>query len=232
MIALLLASVLALASPADDLSLAARKDAPEAVRMAAFDRLVSLGAVDLALVRQAAAAEDWDARERWVAVRVLGQVGGDAAREALLVALDDGMPAMRVAAASALGDLGDALAVAPLIARLADPALLVRAAAAGAPGMPGDPSAVQPLATSLAARDNFHRGQSLWVRRHFALALGGIGDSGAYPALLRALDDGDPTVAEAAVDAFELIAGFSFGDGRDAAAEREAWRRWAASKLR
>ena len=229
---LLLWSLRCWAGAADDLALASARDLPEAQRMAAFERLVSLGATDLGEVLRVSVDPNADARLRWVAVRVLGQVGGPQSLSTLLSVLKDDMPAMRVAAANALGDLGDATAVPPLIEALADPALLVRGAAADALGLLGDRRAVSPLGRAMDARDVYQRGTSLWVRRHYVDALGRIGDRAALPTLLRALDDRDPSVAEAAVAAMEAVAGFSLAEGRSPDEEREAWRRWASAEIK
>lgn len=223
---------LAFAGASEDLLTASNKTLDEATRMAAFDRLVDLGATDIKVVTGVSADPDADARQRWVAIRVLGKVGGPAARDQLLARLKDDMPAIRVAAASALGDLGDPMAVDPLIQALEDPALLVRAAAADALGQLGDRRAVSALSAQLTDRDGYHRGNSLWVRRHYADALGRIGDRGALPALLIALDDPDPAVAEAAVRAMEQIARFTFSEGRTAEEERAAWKRWASAEIK
>ncbi len=232
MVSWLLALGLAFGGAEADLSLAVRSDLDEATRMAAFERLVSLGATDIGLILAVSADQEADARSRWVAIRVLGQVGGAQARDALLLRLQDDMPAIRVAAASALGDLGDRAAVAPLILALDDQALLVRAAAADALGLLADSRAVAPLAAAVRDRDGYHRGSSLWVRRHYVDALGRIGDRAALPALLLALDDPDPSVSEAAVRAMESVARFSMSEGRTVAEEREAWRRWASAEIR
>ncbi len=228
---------LALALPAragapEDLALAADASADEATRMAAFDRLVALGATDMGHVLAVAGSADADARQRWVAVRALGRIGGARAREALVGLLADDMPAMRAAAAQALGDLGDRTVTGRLTPLLDDPAILVRASAAEALGKLRDPSAVPALDRALASRDNYYRGSSLWVRRHFVAALGAIGDEAAVPALLRCLDDADEAVSAEAVRAFEKVAGFSYADGRDLDEQKAAWRRWAAARLR
>lgn len=223
---------LALAGAREDLVAASNKSLDEAARMEAFDRLVTLGAMDMSVVMSVSADANADARQRWVAIRVLGKVGGPAAREQLLARLKDDMPAIRVAAASALGDLGDPMAVQPLIDTLEDPALLVRAASADALGQLGDRRAVSALAAQLTDRDGYHRGNSLWVRKHYAEALGHIGDKAALPALLVGLDDPDPSVAEASVRAMEEIAGFTFSEGRTAAEQKAAWKRWASTDIK
>lgn len=229
---LLLLLATAMGAIQDDLVVAANPELPEAARMEAFQRLVQRGSLELEGLRTVATQDASDARQRWVAVRVLGKVGGPRARDILLEVLGDEMPAMRSAAVSALGDLGDKNASDDVAARLADPAIMVRAAAAEALGKLRDPSTVPALVAALEDRSNYHRGASLWVRSDYVEALGRIRDPAAVPALGKALDDADPDVAAAAVAALEGIAGFSMGQGRDVAAEREAWRRWIAARKR
>lgn len=223
---------LALAGAADDLRLASDANLDDTTRMAAFQRLVNDGSMDINAVVAAAQASEGDARQRWVAVRALGEIGGDRCKEVLVGLVADPMPAMRAAAAGGLGDLGSKDTLPQLTGLLVDPAVIVRAAAAEALGKIGSRDAVPALIAALESRDNYHRGSSLWVRRHYVLALGNIGDKAAVGALLRGLDDGDPGVAEASIVAFEQIAGFNMKEGRDNREEKEAWRRWAAAQLR
>jgi HEAT repeat protein len=225
MMALLLLLGLALAGPVEDLTLAANPNAPESARMEAFERLVRTGATNISHVAA-------DARERWVAVRVLGKVGGDAARTELLALIKNDMPAMRAAGAQALGDLGDSSLSVALNPLLQDPALIVRAAAAEALGKLRSADSVPALAAALAARDSYYRGSSLWVRRHYVVALGEIGHRSAAGTLVRCLDDADEAVAAEAIRSFERIAGFSFADGRSPTEQREAWKRWGMAQGR
>ena len=230
-LAALLLTCVAWATPQEDLALAANPELPEVARLQAFDRLVQAGGTDIALVTRTASQEDADTRARWVSIRVLGKVRGDRARTLLVGLLDDPQPAIRAAAAQALGDLGDRSTAGKVSAKLQDPAIIVRAAAAEALGKLGDSGAVPALSQALTARDNFYRGSSLWVRRHYVASLGQIGSREAIPALLRALEDGDPLVSNAAVAAFEDIAGFSYAEGRDLDRQRQAWQRWAQAQL-
>jgi len=229
---LLLFVGLAHADAQADLTTAASKDLSETVRMAAFGRLVELGSTDMAVVSETSVDDAADARKRWVSIRALGKIRGDRSRDLLTRLIDDPMPAIRTAAAGAMGDFGDHSFLAKLNAKLADPAVIVRAAAAAAVGQIGDGSSVKFLSDALDHRRSFFRGRSLWVRRHYVEAMGAIGDKGAYPALLRSLNDKDETVIAAAVDALERIAGFDFSKGRTADKEREAWRRWVSAQLR
>lgn len=231
LLSILLSVGLAFAGAPEDLQAASDGALPTAARMQAFERLVMRGNTDLVLVLTVAADEEADARQRWVAVRVLGQVGGDRASETLLGLLDNDMPAMRAAATQALGDVGNKRHTARVGAMLEDDAVIVRAASAEALGKLADPSAVPALTAQLDSKDGFYRGSSLWVRKHYVVALGQIRSKKAVPSLLRSLDDADTAVASATVQAFEEISGFSYAEGRNEQEQREAWRRWAQSQL-
>ncbi|MCB9763154.1 MAG: HEAT repeat domain-containing protein [Alphaproteobacteria bacterium] len=219
------------AAPVNDrLAVAADNDLPEAQRMEAFNRLV----MDFPTIRpqleQLASADDADARQRWIAIRVMGQSGRSEAKAPLLALCDDPMPAIRAAAASALGDLGDKSTSTRLAELLWDPAIIVRAAAAEALGKVRDVRSAPELERAIADRSNFYRGSSLWVRAHYVRALGDIGARSSIPALISCLDDGDPAVGQAALEALRAINGFDFAEGRTDEEHREAWRRWAASE--
>ena len=223
---------IALAGAPEDVAIASSKDAPEATRMEAFERLVTLGATDMKLVSLLAQDEDASARERWVAIRTLGKIGGDRSRNILGTLLDNPQPAMRAAAASAVGDMGDTEFVGKLCVLVDDPAVIVRAAAAGALGTLGQSEAVPHLSDAIEDKKSTFRGQAPWVRKHYVVALGAIGHTSAYPALLRTLDDGDPEVASLTLGALEKVAGFSYAKGRSKKQEREAWRRHISNELR
>ena len=221
-----------LASPDEDLALAASKDASEAVRMEAFERLVALGSTDMDVVTKVSQDTEADARLRWVSIRALGQIKGDRSRNILIELSSDPMPAIRAASASAMGDYGHADFVPYQIKLIQDPAVIVRAAAAQALQMSGDKRAVEVLSAALQDKKNTFRGRSIWVRKYFIQALGGIGSAEAYPALLRSMDDPDQDVVAAVIPALEKIAGFSYKEGRTEQQEKEAWRRFVTNELR
>ena len=222
----------AMAGPDEDLALAASKEASESVRMEAFERLVALGSTDMDLVTTVSQDDDADARLRWVAVRALGQIKGDRARNVLIGLVSDPMPAIRAASASAMGDYGHADFVPYQIRLIQDPAVIVRASAAKALSMSGDKRAVDVLTEALQDKKNTFRGRSIWVRKYFVEALGGIGSANAYPALLRSMDDPDAEVVAAVIPALEKIAGFSYKEGRTDQQEKEAWKRFITNELR
>ena len=231
-LAALLLSLAAWAGPVQDLAQASDADLPEEARMEAFERLVAAGATDIGVVSRVALEDSGDTRKRWVAIRALGKVQGDQARELLLQLSENPEPAIRAAAVQAMGDLGEARSNDVLMARLEDPAVIVRAGAAEALCKVGDRAAIGPLDRALRSRASFYRGASLWVRRHYVAALGCIGGRETIPVLLRALDDDDASVQSSAVLAFREVAGFSYKEGRSPEEELAAWKRWAADQLR
>jgi HEAT repeat protein len=220
------------AGPVEDLALAASKEATEVQRMAAFERIVALGSTDMARVSEVSQDDAADARQRWVAVRALGQIKGDRAKNILIGLVTDPMPAIRAASASAMGDYDHADCVPYLVRLVQDPAVIVRAAAATALNQSGDQRAVAVLSEALFDKKNTYRGRSIWVRKYFVEALGGIGSTEAYPALLRSMDDPDQEVVARVIPALEKIAGFSYSEGRTSKKETEAWRRFISNELR
>ena len=222
---------LAFGGPQEDLSIASDQSKSEDVRMDAFFRLIRQGSSDLEWVTQVAQNPESPMEQRWVAIRVLGRVDGNASMRVLLDLVGDSSAPVRAAAMEAVGDRGDPAHVAVLIPGLKDSAIVVRVSAATALAALKHPSAIDALDAALSDETNFRRGQSLWVRRYFVLALGEIGDPEAYPALLRCLDDADQRVVDESMLSLESIAGFSFSEGREWEEQRQAWRRWTQSRL-
>jgi HEAT repeat protein len=224
-ILLLLASLASAAVPADVVT-ASNEDLPEGERMAAFQRVVSNYPSYQADLWELAKAEEGDSRQRWIAIRVIGQVPSDESLDMLLQLCDDPQPAIRTAAVTALGDLGSPTAAAKIATMLTDNATLVRMHAADALGQIKDPSTVGDLTRALDDPSNYYRGTSLWVRRHYVVAMGDIGSQAAMPALIKCLDDVDPDIVDAALVSLKQIVGYDFSEGRSREEHIEAWRRW------
>lgn len=221
---------LALAGTSEDLTQAANSDLPEEVRMEAFNTLV----MDYDRIRPELEVvvhnDDHDARERWIAARVMGQTHSPDAKSALLKLCDDPMPAMRAAAASALGDLGYKDTADRVGQMLSDDAVIVRVAAADALGLLKSESSARYLEAALKDRTNYYRGESLFVRRHYVEALGEIGAWSSVPALIACFEDRDESVQDAALVALRKIVGYDFAEGRERDEHMEAWRRWYSSE--
>jgi len=135
---------------------------------------------------------DGDIRRR-EAARLLGDLGGPRAVEALVEVLSDPTDALRLAAAEALGLIGDPLAVDALGGAmgevLSDPDDALRLPAVEALGLIGDPQAVEALVEVLSDPDDA-------LRLAAAEALGLIGDPRAVAPLSALLADGSRVEGE------------------------------------
>ena len=222
----------AMADSMQNLILASDSNSTVEVREAAFADIVRSGATEIQYLLDVARDTSQSTRLRWVAIRALGQIRGPQAEDALIKILKDPEPAIRTAAVSALGDFGHTKHTMLIGRFLKDEAVIVRVAAAESLGKIGDVSSIAMLESALNDPSNQYRGAYLWVRAHYTIALGNIGDAKAYPVLLKCLTDGDARVVQSAVIALEKIAGFSLGDGRSSVEEVEAWSRWLQNQLR
>jgi HEAT repeat protein len=130
-------------------------------------------------------------------IEALGASGAPAV-PALMDALAERQPALRLAACQALGDIGDPQAVPALIRMLGDSDAGVRFAACRALGAIGDPRAVPALAQRLNDPNSD-------VRIAACKALGDIGDPQAIPHLETLLQVRSRTLRDTARHAVERI---------------------------
>lgn len=228
---LLLVSLLgqANADALSDLMLAADNAIPEVQRQAAFDRIVDMGRTDMSSVLQVAQSADSDMTVRWVSIRALGKIGGPKVHQILPGLMISETALIRAAAVSAAGDLRDRQHTVLAMKLLRDPAIMVRASAAEALGKIRDPEAIDALEQALRSDESYYRGSSLWIRRHYVIALGEIGHRKAYAPLMLCLGDDDESVVTASIIALENITGQSFSEGRDEEQQIVAWQRWLSN---
>ena len=157
------------------------RDGGESVRTLAGSLLQGLDRPSGGFVQLfAGMAEDESGEVRTSCVRVLGELGGEAAIPALVRALGDGDRYVRQEAIGALKGMG-AAAVPAIVAALADENGTLASHAALVRGEMGVAAAVPALAAALEKRTTGHNA---------ARALGLIGAKAAVPALIGALDSG------------------------------------------
>lgn len=221
----------ALADVSSDLELASNSEIAEGIREKAFSRLVSSDGNDKAYIVNQAQDPDGSLNKRWVAIRVLGKMRGKVAKKNLPSLVSSPIPGIRTAAVSALGDVGSWDYSSLVAKKLQDETIVVRAASAEALGKIGDPSVIPQLGEAVLSKENYYRGTSLWVRRHFVEALGKIKNKKAFPVLLKTISDEDKDVSRASIKALESIAGFDFQKGRNQPQQKEAWKRWVNQQL-
>jgi HEAT repeat protein len=142
------------------------------------------------------ALQDEDAGVRVAAATALGWLGDERAAGALARCLKDPDQACRIAAAMALGMLRSPAALKPLARALGDVSPEVRRQAAESLALLGDPITVDLLADALNDEE-----ESLEVRAAAARALGQSHLPQALPVLLALLDEPQPTLRLAAVEA-------------------------------
>ena len=222
----LLLLLFGLSSVQEDLSRAANSDLPESERMEVFERLTAGASSHREALEAIAADSQQEPNLRWIAIRALGKSRLAEARPALESLCNNEDATIRVAALTALGEMQAVQSTERIAQALQDPAMIVRGAAADALGTLRDIRSIDDLENALHSRDNFYKGQSVWVRVRFVLALGAIGDKLAMPALEKSLTDPDPKVVSATLIALKEIVGYDFSEGRNRQEHIQAWQRW------
>ena len=142
------------------------------------------------------ALQDEDAAVRAAAATALGWIGEQRAAGPLARSLKDPVEACRIAAAMALGLLRSPVALKPLARALGDASVEVQQQAAESLALLDDPITAELLADVLT-----DEGESLEVRAAAARALGQLHVPQALPVLQAFLDEPQPALRLAAVEA-------------------------------
>jgi HEAT repeat protein len=145
-----------------------------------------------------ALAREKDGNVRREAAEALQWIGGAAAVEPLVAALEGSDKELAAVAAVALGKVGDSRAVEPLAAALADPDKRLARRAAEALYEVGDARAVEPLIAALRDEDREVRAAAAWAFAH-------VGDARAVEPLIAALGDEHSGVRRSAAFALGRI---------------------------
>ncbi len=168
---------------------------------------------------------------RWRSLTALAQVYPEQAEPVLNRAAASSDWFMRNAALVAMTSLRSeyALAWAQKLSR--DPALVVRTAAFQLIAHIGAPQTESLLWEQLYAPENFHNGQSLFVRRHIVKALSAIARPGQEARYIRVLEDADARLHPFAIQALEKISGRTLtAQGATVSQVKEEWLSWWGSQ--
>jgi HEAT repeat protein len=160
---------------------------------------------------------------RWRAVTTVGRLYHDHNQEFMEKAMRSSDWYMRNAAIIVAPYSQRQWAVRWAKALLDDPALIVRTAAVEAIRQMGAKEAEDKLWQKLYSSENYHRGDSLWIRRHIAEALAEFGSSGDEAKFIRILGDRDKSLHPIAMRALRRITVHDF-------ATAEQWTTWWARK--
>ncbi len=141
----------------------------------------------------------------------MGQIGGFAALNPLLEALQGSESSVRQVVAKALGQIGNQEAVTALLPALQDSDWSVREAAAEALGTTGSSQAIEPLFALFTATPDHYKPGSAFItmseklRQICAQALGRIGGPQAVEPLTSLLAENDPYIRDIAVRSLAMI---------------------------
>lgn len=144
---------------------------------------------------------------RWRAVTAMGRVSAKKSIPFLEKALKSSDWLMRNAALLALSHADRARGLAAATAMLEDPALVVRTSAVQVIDELNGTEKLDLLWQKLFAKENFHNGHSLWIRRHITDLLAKYAKPGWEAKFQRVLEDEDEALHPMAIQALEKTTG-------------------------
>jgi len=144
---------------------------------------------------------------RWRAVTMLARVNAIKAEEPLAEAAQSSEWFMRNASLVAMVNMKRSFAMKWAEKLLDDPALVVRTAAVQTLTEIRAVEKKDVLFQKLYSPENFHKGQSLWVRKHIAQALQAMASPGEEKQFAKLLNDKDNSLHSSAVAALNKITG-------------------------
>lgn len=165
---------------------------------------------------------------RWRAITVMPYLDKNRGLSAVDSALGSSEWYLRNAAVVALPGFDRQYAVEKSANLISDPALVVRTAAVQNLLRLNAREKTDLLWKKLNSPENFHKGESLWVRRHIAKALAELSTRGAEPQFVAMLNDRDPRLYPFAIRGLERLTGKKISRGKSPVHEqREKWLAWA-----
>lgn len=163
--------------------------------------------------------------DRWRAMTVLPYLDKGLAKETISKAMQSQEWYIRNAALVAVPALDRQFALDLSLKYVADPALVVRTAAVQNISKLKGKEAEDVLWRRLNSRENFHNGESLWIRRHIVKALAEFAKPGKEANFVALLNDKDERLHPFAIRALEKITGQSSGK-LPLSKQREKWLAW------
>jgi HEAT repeat protein len=200
---------------------------------AKFDTLKKMGPDVYKDLKKIAFNDERNLGLRWQAFMAMVKLGE---KEAL--------PEVEVAAKSKDWFLRNAaIKVAPLLNKekaydlslkgLADSSLIVRTQAVDSLGKVKKSDCADDLWKHLYSKDNFHKKQSLWIRRHIVEVLAELSPAGTESYFIKVLDDADSSLFSPAIKGLERLTGQNLGEAQmPAVYKRYLWKKWFENKTK
>jgi hypothetical protein len=164
---------------------------------------------------------------RWRAVTALGRVRGSDAKNDLTKILKSQEWFLRNAGLLTMARIDRETALNEARRLLSDPALVVRSAAVDVIADLGDLSSAGLLWEKLHSKENFKRGQSLFIRRRIVETLARLESPGREGRFIELLTDRDPSLHEPAMSALERLTNRKMGTASQSLSDQRAqWQRW------
>ncbi|MBK9294415.1 MAG: hypothetical protein IPM57_08210 [Oligoflexia bacterium] len=114
---------------------------------------------------------------------------------------------------------------------LKDSALVVRAQAVRNLKVLKNQNAEELLWQELYSKNNYHKNQSLWIRRYIVEALAEVATKSSEEKFIKILDDSDASLFKPAIKGLEKITGQKLGDVTlPPVYKRQLWKKWFEEK--
>lgn len=170
---------------------------------------------------------------RWRALTSMGMIEGKKAQPHIEKAVRSEQWYMKNAGIVAMAHANKNSAVEWAKRLLTDRALLVRTAAVQTLKKLKATSSESDLWKSLYAKQNYKRGQSLWVRRHIVETLAEIAQPGRESNFIQVLKDPDRSLVKPAIQGLERITNKKLGEsGANLMEKQRLWLQWWQKKQR
>jgi hypothetical protein len=169
---------------------------------------------------------------RWRAVTAAGRLGGKQATPEIERALGRSEWYMRNAGLVAMAGVDPESAARWARKLISDKALVVRTAAVETIAELKDHASAALLWQKLYAKENYRRGQSLFVRRHIVETLAVLEPVGSEGKFVEVLSDKDTSLHPLAIFALEQMTKQRFNESAPLPLQREHWQSWWKEKSR
>lgn len=168
---------------------------------------------------------------RWQAFMAMAKIAEKESLPEVEMALNHEDWFLRSAALKVITLLDEAKAYSASVKALNDSALVVRTQAVNNLARLKKTESADLLWKQLYSKNNYHKNQSLWIRRHIVEALAEVEGKGSEGKFIKILEDSDSTLFKPAIKGLEKITGQKLGGvTMPPVYKRHLWIKWFESK--